>query len=173
VDSTIWVTALTGGTAVLASWVTSHGTARAARIQVEASSRAQQLDRIRELRRAAYADVIERAHEVAELHFQVKGVLTLHDEQQTPEVERLRDELRAAFEPLMRCVRLTSLEGPVTVAEAVEALLASVSAANGSLHSLKEADKAARVAYELAEAEFRRQLEHFTATAREALASVR
>jgi hypothetical protein len=47
-DSAVWVAALTGGTAVLAGWVTSHGNARAARIQAEASARAQDHSRIRE-----------------------------------------------------------------------------------------------------------------------------
>lgn len=151
----------------------SRGTARAARIQVEASSRAQQLDHIRELRREAYADVIERAHEVAELHFQVKGALTGPDDQLVQRVEKLRADLRAAFDPLMRCVRLAVLEGPARVAEAAEALSESVSRANRALHPLNQADAGARAAYESAVDGFHRRLEEFTASARDALSSIR
>ncbi|MGC9472602.1 hypothetical protein ACP4I1_00370 [Streptomyces sp. WG4] len=171
-DSTLWVAVLTGGTAVLASWVTSRGTARAARIQAEASSRAQQIDRIRESRRAAYAGVIEHAHETAELHFRVKGVLAGPDEHLIQHIERLRGELRVAFDPLMRCIRLTVLEGPTRVTEAAEELSKSVIAANRALHPLVQSGEGAQSAYELAEAEFRRQLEAFTISAREALSSI-
>jgi hypothetical protein len=173
VDSTLWVAVFTGGTAVLASWVTSRGTARAARIQVEASSQAQQLDHIRESRRAAYADVVERAHETAELYFQVKGALTGPEEQLVQRIRHLRGELRVAFGPLMRCIRLVVLEGPVHVAEAAEALSKSVITANGALQPLERSVEGAQAAYELAEAEFHRRLEQFTASAREALASIR
>ncbi|MGW3168405.1 hypothetical protein ACWC9Q_37840, partial [Streptomyces sp. NPDC001142] len=172
VDSTLWVAVFTGGTAVLASWVTSRGTARAARIQVEASSRAQQLDQIRELRRAAYADVIGRAHETAELYFQVKGALTGPDEELVQRIEELRGELRVAFDPLMRCIRLAVLEGPTRVAEAAEALGKSVVTANRALHPLEQSGDGAQAVYELSEAEFHRRLEKFTASAREALSSI-
>jgi hypothetical protein len=41
-DSALWVAVLTGGTAVVASWMTSRGNARAARVQAEAAAQAQQ-----------------------------------------------------------------------------------------------------------------------------------
>ncbi|MER6914624.1 hypothetical protein ABT354_23370 [Streptomyces sp. NPDC000594] len=170
-DSTLWVAVITGGTAVLASWVTGRGTARAAHIQVEASSRTQQRDRVRESRRAVYVDVIQRAHETAELYFQVKGVLAATDDQMTQRIGQLRGELRVAFDPLRRCIRLAVLEGPTSVAEAAEALGTSVVAANRALHPLERSDQGAQVVYELAEAEFYRWLEKFTTAAREALAS--
>lgn len=172
-DSTLWVAALTGGTAVLASWVTSRGTARAARIQVEASSRAQQLERIRESRRAAYVDVIAHAHRAVDLHFQAKSTLMLFDtDTRAPLIKQARDELREAFSPLMRSVQLTALAGPVAVAEAAEELQESLGRANRALHSVQHADEEAPAAYESAEADFRRRLECFTATAREAVASI-
>lgn len=40
-DTTLWVAILTGGTAVLAGWVTSLGNTRAAKVQAEASTRVQ------------------------------------------------------------------------------------------------------------------------------------
>jgi hypothetical protein len=60
-DGTVWAI-LTGGTAVLASWVTSQGNARAARIQAEASAHAQHHSRIRDIRRTAYLEFMEQAH---------------------------------------------------------------------------------------------------------------
>ncbi|MFI1100375.1 hypothetical protein [Streptomyces melanogenes] len=45
-DSTLWISSLTAGTAVLASWVTSRGTARAAQIQAAATERTQRTIRI-------------------------------------------------------------------------------------------------------------------------------
>lgn len=46
-DIAVWVAALTGGTAVLASWVTNLGNVRAARVQAEASAQAQHRGRVR------------------------------------------------------------------------------------------------------------------------------
>uniref|UniRef100_UPI0040401A69 hypothetical protein n=1 Tax=Streptomyces sp. TG1A-60 TaxID=3129111 RepID=UPI0040401A69 len=43
-DSAFWIASLTAGTAVLASWVTSQGTARAARIQADTTAGAQRVD---------------------------------------------------------------------------------------------------------------------------------
>jgi hypothetical protein len=60
-DDALWVAVLTGGTAVLASWVTSRGNARAARVQAEASAQNQQRSRSRETRRTAYLEFIEVA----------------------------------------------------------------------------------------------------------------
>ncbi|WP_199829818.1 hypothetical protein [Streptomyces sp. MMG1121] len=127
---------------------------------------------MRELRREAYADVIERAHETAELHFQVKGALTGPVEQLVQRIENLRGELRVAFEPLMRSICLAILEGPTREAEAAEALSKSVITANRALHPLEQSDEGVQAAYELAEVEFHRQLERFTASARDALSSI-
>ncbi len=87
-------------------------------------------------------------------------------------IEELRGELRVAFDPLMRCIRLAILEGPTSVAEAAEALSKSVITANRALHPLERSGEGAQAAYESAEAEFHRQLERFTASAREALTSI-
>ncbi|MET8940347.1 hypothetical protein ABZX28_25535 [Streptomyces rubiginosohelvolus] len=59
-DNTLWVGVLTAGTAVVASWVTSQGTARAARIQAETTAAVQ--------RRTAYADIIEQAQKMGDLY---------------------------------------------------------------------------------------------------------
>ncbi|WP_308122421.1 hypothetical protein [Streptomyces sp. WAC04114] len=69
-DNTFWIAALTGGTAVVASWVTSRGNSRAARIQADAataSQRMQRLQRLHEARRAAHLDLIQQGQRMAEL----------------------------------------------------------------------------------------------------------
>ncbi|MET8346739.1 hypothetical protein [Streptomyces microflavus] len=70
-DIAVWIAAFTGGTAVLASWVTTLGNARAARVQAEASARTQHRGQVRELRRSAYLDLMEHAHLVGELYWKV------------------------------------------------------------------------------------------------------
>ncbi|GAA3358430.1 hypothetical protein GCM10017744_032980 [Streptomyces antimycoticus] len=67
-DSTFWIAALTGGTAVLASWVTSRGNTRAARIQADTAVLAQRAERLRDSRRSAYLDLIEQTHSIGELY---------------------------------------------------------------------------------------------------------
>nr|BFD88631.1 hypothetical protein StreXyl84_80320 [Streptomyces sp. Xyl84] len=103
---------------------------------------------------------------------EVKGALTAPDEQLMQHVGRLRGELRVAFDPLMRGIRLAILEGPTQVAEAAEALGKSVITANRALHPLEESGEGAQAVYESAEAEFHRRLDKFTLSAREALSSI-
>ena len=106
-DEALWVAVLTGGTAVLASWVTSLGNARAARIQAEASAQTQQQSRSRETRRTAYLEFIEQAHITGELYWRLGDVyaqLTDPDEQLV-RIQQLRADLRDAFDPLSRCAR--------------------------------------------------------------------
>lgn len=78
-DNTLWVAALTAGTAVLASWVTSRGTARAARIQADAAAATMQADRLRAARRAAYVDVIEQAQRMGDLYWKVTDAHQITD----------------------------------------------------------------------------------------------
>jgi hypothetical protein len=170
VDSAVWVTAFTGATAVLASWVTSQGNARASRIQAEASARAQQHGHIREVRRTAYLELMEQAHITGEFYWRLGDVyVQLTDaDAQLVRIEQLRADLRDAFAPLMRCVRVVVLEGPLPVAEAAEALQQAAAAANSAMRriSLSEAD--ARSRFEEAHSHFRRRLESFIEAARAA-----
>lgn len=170
-DSTLWVAVLTGGTAVLASWVTSRGTARAARVQAEASADAQQREKVRELRRSAYADLMEQAHITGELYYRVGDAYV-----QNPDatghlvgIESIRNSLRDAFDPLMRSVRIITLEGPRTTAEAAEALKNAASTANSVLWTLSRGESEAQETFDEAHERFRVKLDEFIASARAAM----
>jgi hypothetical protein len=168
-DGALWIAALTGGTAVLASWVTSRGNTRAARIQAEASAHAQHHVRARELRRTAYLELIEQAHLVGELYWRLGDVYAqLTDPaDQLARIERLRADLRNAYDPLSRCVRVIVLEGPPAVADAAEQLRQATTSANGALSLISQGESDAR--FHDAHRLFRARLEGFIEAARGAI----
>lgn len=170
-DSAMWVAVLTGGTAVLAGWVTSHGNARAARIQAEASARAQDHSRIRELRRTAYLELIEQAHVMGELYWRLGDVYAqLTDpDAQSARIHELRTDLRDAFDPLMRHVRVIVLEGPAFVAEAAEAVQQAASKSNSALAKVSQGEPGASEHFDEAHRVFRLQLDGFIVAARAAM----
>ncbi|MCX4574836.1 hypothetical protein [Streptomyces sp. NBC_01571] len=172
-DSTVWVAVFTGATAVLAGWVTTLGNARAARVQAEASARVQHRDRLRETRRAAYLDLMEQAHLTGQLYWRVGDAYAQLDDpdDRLTRVQELRDELRAAFDPLMRGVRVVVLEGPVRAAEAANALQQAAAQANRALWRVTCGDPGARERFDEAHAAFRHTLERFTGTARDAMST--
>ncbi|AVH58859.1 MULTISPECIES: hypothetical protein [Streptomyces] len=170
-DGAVWVAVFTGATAVLASWVTTLGNARAAKVQAEASAWAQQRDRIRELRRAAYLDLMEQAHITGELYWRVGDAyaqLSAPDGR-LARIQELRVELRTAFDPLMRCVRVVLLEGPAPAAEAAVAVQGAALEANRALWRITEGDSGARERFDEAHGVFRRRLERFVEAARNAM----
>ncbi len=122
-DSALLIAALTGATAVFASWVTSLGNAKAARIQADAAERTQRRTQLRESRRAAYLDVIEHAHRMGELYWEISA--TRHIEDPAERVRALtviQPRERDAYAQLRHGVRVVDLEGPPSVAAAAEAL---------------------------------------------------
>ncbi|MFI0154961.1 hypothetical protein [Streptomyces lydicus] len=125
-DSTWWtlaIAAVTGGTAVLASWVTSRGVTRAARIQAESTARAQRAERLRESRRTAYLDLIEQTHRMGELFWEISAVLRLPRSQaRTATLGELHDREVAEYLRIRRCARVVELEGPAPAAVAALAL---------------------------------------------------
>jgi hypothetical protein len=170
-DSTVWVAVFTGATAVLASWVTNQGNARAAKVQAEASAQVQHHGRIREIRRTAYLELIEQAHVTGELYWRVGDVYAqLTDSQaQMEHIQDLRTTLRDAFDPLMRCVRVVVLEGPASVAEAAEAVQTAASDSNRALWRVSLGEPAAHERFDETHQAFRRQLEQFIEVARSAM----
>jgi hypothetical protein len=172
-DDALWVAALTGATAVLASWVTSRGNARAARIQAQASAQAQQQSRSRETRRTAYLEFIEQAHITGEFYWRLGDVYAqLADPgEQLTRIQRLRADLRDAFDPLSRCARVIILEGPAAVAEAAEAVKQAASDTNHFLWEISEGQTGARERFDDAYRIFRVHLTKFIEAAQATMAA--
>ncbi|MEV0735488.1 hypothetical protein AB0I51_05865 [Streptomyces sp. NPDC050549] len=109
-DNSLFVAGLTSVTAIvassLASWLTSRGNASAARIQVDAATAAQRRDGIREKRRAAYLEFIERAQAI---EGGLDGVVV------SPEPASALVALRERRQELRRAATLIALEGPPAV----------------------------------------------------------
>ncbi|MEV6171447.1 hypothetical protein AB0L99_24865 [Streptomyces sp. NPDC051954] len=123
-DPALWISSLTAGTAVLASWVTSRGTARAAQIQAMATERTQRTVRVSEARRAAYVSLIEQAHKMAELYWEVSDIhgSAVSRTEQLPALKQVRANLREEYGKLRHFIWVINLEGPDDVAEAAENL---------------------------------------------------
>ncbi|MEV1248443.1 hypothetical protein [Nonomuraea sp. NPDC049750] len=170
-DSTVWVAILTGGTAILAGWVTSLGNARAARIQAEASAKAQHHAQIREARRTAYLEFLEQAHITGEFYYRLGDVyvqLTQPDEQ-LEKIDLLRTALRDAYDPLARCARVVLLEGPEAIAAKAEGVKMAVTDANGALWHIAQGTP--RSHFDNAHQVFRDRLQSFLETARATISS--
>lgn len=170
-DSALWVAVLTGGTAVVASWVTSRGNAQAARVQAEAAAQAQQHSQARAARRTAYLEFVEQAHNTGELHWRLGDIyaqLTDPDDQ-LARLNQLRQQLRDAFDPLMRCVRTILLEGPAPVADSARAVRDAAAEANSALAMLSLGQDGATERFDQAHRAFRLELERFIEAARTAV----
>ncbi|MFD7132270.1 hypothetical protein [Streptomyces sp. NPDC059894] len=123
-DSALWISSLTAGTAVLASWVTSRGTARAAQIQAHTAERTQRAVRVSEARRTAYVSLIEQAHRMAELYWRISDIhqSAAPRSEQLPALKEVRAGLREEYPKLRHFIWVITLEGPDDVAEAAENL---------------------------------------------------
>ncbi|MFD4948575.1 hypothetical protein ACFVYE_38730 [Streptomyces sp. NPDC058239] len=100
----------------LASRLTSRGNARAARVQVDATTEAQRREGTRQTRRAAYLDLIEQAQVVAD---GLRGV----DGLSITGCEAALAAHRDRHQQLRRAVTLVELEGPSAVQVAASNLL--------------------------------------------------
>lgn len=170
-DSALWVAALTGGTAVLASWVANLGNVRAARTQAEASARAQHRQRVREGRRAAYLELMERAHVMGELYRRVVDARFQLGEGEhfLTRVQELRAAVREAYDPLMRSVRAIALEGPAEAAGAAQGVLAAATEVSRSLWHVSFGEDGARARFDAAREVYLHSLERFVEAARAAM----
>ncbi|MGX1541856.1 hypothetical protein [Streptomyces adustus] len=170
-DSAMWVAAFTGGTAVFASWVTNLGNVRAARVQAEASAQVQHRGHVRELRRMAYLELMERAHVTGELYRRVLDSLReLSDSgQQLTRLEELRLELREAYAPLMHSVRVVVLEGPSQTAVAAQAVLDAALKANRCLWRITRGDATERTRFDEVRDSYLERQTRFVESARVAM----
>jgi len=140
-DSTFWIAALTGGTAVLASWVTSRGNTRAAQIQADTAARAQQTERLRDSRRTAYLELIEQIHRMGDFYWEISAAQRAGDFQRRPALldetlERERDH----YGKLRHCARVVELEGPAAAGEAAHKLQKSTGRFHRSLEAMATDD---------------------------------
>ncbi|REK85345.1 hypothetical protein DY245_38325 [Streptomyces inhibens] len=171
-DSTVWtlaIAAVTGGTAVLASWVTGRGSTRAAKIQAEIGARAQRAERLRESRRTAYLDLIEQTHRMGELYWEISAALGLPgSDARTAALGVLHDREVAEYAKIRRCARVVELEGPPSAAAAALAL----QKATGPFYEAVTADLAGdsdhRPDFDAAYRPFWAALERFVDAARDA-----
>src|ERR1044072_5065952 len=117
-DNTFWIAALTGGTAVLARWVTTRGNTRAAPIQADTAARAQQAERLRDSRRTAYLELIEQIHRMGDFYWEVSAAQRNGDFRSRPALldETLERE-REHYGKLRQCARVVELEGPAAAGE--------------------------------------------------------
>ncbi|KIZ14920.1 hypothetical protein [Streptomyces natalensis] len=171
-DSTIWtvaIAALTGGTAVLASWVTSRGSTQAARIQAETAARSQRAERLRESRRAAYLDLIERTHLMGELFWEISTTLRLpHSEERTAALGALYDRQISEYAKIRRCARVVELEGPPGAAAAALAVQKATGPFHAALKAALDGERDSPRAFDDAFSPFWKALEDFVDAARAA-----
>lgn len=172
-DNAFWIAALTAGTAVVASWVTSRGTARAARIQADTTTGAQRVERLREARRAAYAEFIEQAQRLNDVHWKVSDVVRGAEGGLGPrhveELRELRDRQRDEYAALRHRTWIVSLEGPDEVAELANAVRRSTSPFHKAIEAMIEGDADAVARFDACYQPFWQALKAFIKSARDTL----
>ncbi|MGE7388196.1 hypothetical protein ACQKM2_22270 [Streptomyces sp. NPDC004126] len=170
-DSALWISSLTAGTAVLASWVTSRGTARAAQIQAEAVDRTQRTVRVSQARRSAYVNLIEQAHKMAELYWKVSDIFASGGTrtEQVPALKEVQVSLREEYSKLRHFIWIISLEGPDDVAEAAESLRLSTRPPYQALTASIAGDAGALATFDQCYDPFWQSVLAFVSTARAAV----
>jgi hypothetical protein len=172
-DSAFWIASLTAGTAVLASWVTSRGTARAARIQAETTVGAQRVERLRQARRTAYAEFIEQAQRVNDVHWKVsdvvRGVEGGLGPEHVEELRRLRERQRDEYAALRNLTWVVSLEGPDEVADLANTVRRSTSPFHKAIEAMIEGDAGAVARFDACYAPFWQVLRDFIKASRDTL----
>jgi hypothetical protein len=115
---------------------------------------------------------MEHAHTTGELHFRLDDVYAqvTDPQEQLARVDKLRADLRDAFDPLMRAGRVIVLEGPAPVVQDAQAVEQAASDANSALWKIAQAESGATDRFYAAHQVFRRQLEAFIRSASGALA---
>lgn len=122
-DAALLVAALTGTTAVLASWVGSRGSTRAAQIQSETTRAAQEAENVRTSRRSAYVEVIRKAHIMGERFIDVlPAVSSSEPTARTSALREVQQQHAQHHAEMMRAIHAAHLEGPDDVVRAADRL---------------------------------------------------
>ncbi|WP_328839589.1 hypothetical protein [Streptomyces europaeiscabiei] len=173
-DSAFWIAALTAGTAVLASWVTSRGTARAARIQADTTASAQRVERLRQARRTAYAEFMEQAQRLSDVHWKVSDVVRDAGSggfrpEQVEELRRLRERQRDEYATLRNLTWVVSLEGPDEVAELANKVRRTTNPFHKAIEAMIEGDTGAVARFDACYSPFWDALKDFIKASRDTL----
>ena len=176
-DSAFWIAALTAGTAVLASWVTSRGTARAARIQADTTASAQRVERLREARRTAYAEFMEQAQRLNDVHWKVSDVVRGAEggglgPEQIEALRQLRERQRDEYATLRNLTWVVSLEGPDEVADLANTVRRATNPFHKAIEAMIEGDTGAVARFDACYAPFWQALRNFIKASRDTLHSM-
>ncbi|MFB7244305.1 hypothetical protein CW362_24240 [Streptomyces populi] len=169
-DNTFWIAALTGGTAVLAGWVTSRGNTRAARIQADAATATQRAERLRDARRAAYLDLIHHGQRMADLYWKTSEAhRSSGPENRSATIQEFRDRIRDTYGDLRRAVRVVELEGPEQAATAAYAMKQATTDPYQALNAVLSGVAGAEDRFDAAYHPYWAALSRFIDTAKKAL----
>ncbi|WP_369228728.1 hypothetical protein AB5J52_49955 (plasmid) [Streptomyces sp. R39] len=165
-DNTFWIAALTGGTAVLAS----RGNTRAARIQADAATATQRIERLHDARRAAYLDLIHHGQRMADLYWKSSEAHRFSGpESRQALLKESRDRIRDAYGDLRRAVRVIELEGPDAAPTAAYAVKQATTDPYQPLNSILAGVAGAEDRFDAAYHPYWVALSHFIDTAKSAL----
>ncbi|WP_329217480.1 hypothetical protein OG352_15270 [Streptomyces sp. NBC_01485] len=168
------VAAVTGATAILASWVGNRGSTRAARIQAETARAAQQAENIRASRRSAYAQVVHKSHVVGDSFLGILPAVQLTDPEERTSALRevLRQHLRLHAEMTL-AIYTANLEGPDDVSQAAGRLEATSKDVYVAIEAMAETSAVYSPDFDTAYHAFWDSLRSFTTTARNSIRDAR
>lgn len=169
VDNSWWIGLITGGTAVVASWVTGRSLTRSARVEAEVTANAAEVAQARTRRRDAYRELSATVHGLSEVFWRMEEADAAPEGALRQAVlQEMRTASRAALNEVTRASREVALEGPEDAAEAARQLRRKALTAQRELVGLAEG-AGDREAYDRAYRVFREDHSRFLDLARAAL----
>ncbi|MFJ9585049.1 hypothetical protein [Streptomyces acidicola] len=169
-DNSWWIGLITGGTAIVASWVTGRGATRSARVQAEVTAHAAQVAEVRSRRRDAYREMSAAVHGLSEVYWRMEEADAVpEDHGRAAVVAQMQTAARAALNEVTRASREVVLEGPTPVSEAAQTLRRTAITTNGLLGRLVTGSEEERSRYDAAYRDFRQEHLRFLDLARAAL----
>ncbi|MFF3336794.1 hypothetical protein ACFYWX_46145 [Streptomyces sp. NPDC002888] len=168
------VAALTGATAILASWVGNRGSTRAAQIQAETARAAQQAENVRASRRSAYVQVVHKSHLVGDSFLGVLPAVELTEPEARAAALRevLRQHLRLHAEMTL-AIHTANLEGPDDVSQAAGRLETASKDVYVAIEAMAETFAVYSPDFDTTYQAFWDALRSFTAVARDSIRDAR
>lgn len=169
-DTALLVAALTGITAILASWVGSRGSTRAAQIQSETTRAAQEAEHTRTSRRSAYVEVIHKAHIIGERFIDVLPAVSWSDPTaRTSALREVQQRHAQHHAEMMRAIHAAHLEGPDDVVRAADRLERASTQVYLAIDAMAEEAAAYSPDFDEGYHEFWDALRNFTSVARRSI----